>query len=254
MNFQELFYRKKFLYDAERYRGTFLYNNPYCNPQESVVEPVIYCFWTGDNEMSQMRDSCFRVMQTNLEVPVKLITPRNLDQYILKEYPLHRAFENLSLVHKSDYLRCYFMHHYGGGYTDIKWHDKSWTAVFKQFNQSDAWVMGYREIGARGVAPVGGLLGQDLKRHWRLLIGNCSYICRPGTPFTHQWYAELHERMDMYEDQLAAHPGNIMGDNEGYPIPWTNILGDIFHPLCLKYNSRILFSEDIKPNFKTSYR
>lgn len=254
MSLKSLFCSKKYTYDVECYKNTFLSNNSGLKTETVAVEPVIYCFWTGDNDMSQTRSACFKTMQANLEVPVKLITPHNWSQYILKEYPLHKAFDNLSLVHKSDYLRCYFMHHYGGGYADVKRYDKSWTPDFEQFNKSSAWIMGYREIGAIGVAPVVGKLGEDLKKYWRFLIGNCSYICRPRTPFTHEWYTELHKRMDRYEEQLAAHPGNIMGDNEGYPIPWTNILGDIFHPLCLKYNNKILFAKRIKPNFTTHYR
>lgn len=254
MSFKTLFPLCKFRYDAERYRDTFLYNSSPADVEIGAVKPTIYCFWTGFNEMPQMRAHCFDMMQANVAVPVQLITPRNWAQYILKEYPLHEAFDNLSLVHKSDYLRCYFMHHYGGGYTDIKRHDRSWIRSFEQFNASSAWVLGYPEVGARGVAQLSGVLGDDLRRHWRLLIGNCSYICRPYTPFTSEWYGELHKRMDGYRERLAAHPGNVMGDNDGYPIPWTNILGDIFHPLCLKYSSHLMVSKTIKPNFKTSYR
>lgn len=55
---------------------------------------------------------------------IVLITPNNLANYV-KE-PLHEAFSYLSLTHKADYLRCYFMHYFGGGYTDIKAHFKSW--------------------------------------------------------------------------------------------------------------------------------
>jgi hypothetical protein len=53
--------------------------------------------------------------------------------------------------------------------------------------------------------------------------------------------------MDIFYPKLVAFPGNIMGDNDGYPIPWTEILGQIFHPLCLKYFEKIIYSNKIKP-------
>lgn len=244
----------KYIYRSDRYEDTFLINNSPCNSfQPLPVEEVVYCFWTGNNAMSEIRSNCFQTMLNTVGVPVKLITPQNLNEYILNDYPLHPAFENLSLVHKSDYLRCYFMHHYGGGYADIKRQDHSWSASFREFNSSAAWVMGYREVGARVVAVIDGKLGKDLRRNWKVVVGNGSYICRPYSPFTTEWYNELHHRMDNYAQRLAANPGNVMGDNEGYPIPWTNILGDIFHPLCLKYHEHLSFSETIKPNF-TAYR
>lgn len=133
----------KYIYRSDRYEDTFLINNSPCNSfQPLPVEEVVYCFWTGNNAMSEIRSNCFQTMLNTVGVPVKLITPQNLNEYILNDYPLHPAFENLSLVHKSDYLRCYFMHHYGGGYADIKRQDHSWSASFREFNSSAAWVMG----------------------------------------------------------------------------------------------------------------
>ena len=70
--------------------------------------------------MSDKRKKCLDSIKQNIGVKVILITPNNLDKYILKDYPLHKSYKYLSEVHKSDYLRTYFMHHYGGGYTDIK--------------------------------------------------------------------------------------------------------------------------------------
>jgi len=216
-------------------------------------ETLIYCFWTGNNEMTDNRKRCLKSLIDNAGVPVKLVTPENIESYILKEHPLHPAFQFLSAVHKSDYLRCYFMHFYGGGYSDVKMRENSWLPAFDTLRRSDKRVLGYGEKRKRDLAVVEGNVGVDLRRHFLSAIGNCSYICRPYTSFTNEWYTELLMRMDSFQHELIKFPGNILGDNEGYPIPWTNILGSIFHPLCLKYKDQILQSDIVKPNLK-NYR
>lgn len=42
----------------------------------------------------------------------------------------------MSNVHKSDYLRSYFMNFYGGGYADVKIYsqDNNWRACFGMMN------------------------------------------------------------------------------------------------------------------------
>jgi len=241
----------RYSYISEKYPNTFLSATEKGTAPELLAFPrVIYIFWTGNNEMSANRRAGVESLVAKSRVEVKLITPQNLNAYILQDYPLHPAFEYLSLVHKSDYLRCYFMHHYGGGYSDVKVCTNSWIPAFDKLQNSNKWILGYREIKRRALAQVEGPIGKDLKRHFLFVIGNCAYICRPYSPFTTNWYRELHNRMDNYAAALEQNPGNIMGDNVGYPIPWTNILGDIFHPLCLKYMDNLYISNIVKPTFK----
>ncbi len=218
------------------------------------VEKVLYCFWTGNNPLTPNRENSLKNLIHNSGVEVKLVTPENLPDYILKEYPLHQAYNYLSMVHRSDYLRCYFMHHYGGGYCDIKALGRSISFLYDELSdRDDKWLTGYRELAEKDVAPLAGLIGSDLRKHYRYVVGNGAYICKPDTPFTQEWYAELHQRLDQYYPVLKENPGNIWGNNPGYPIPWTNILGDIFHPLCLKYHSHLLRNDAIKPSV-TNYR
>jgi len=63
----------------------------------------------------------------------------DLSKYIL-EHPLHEAYEYLSETHKADYLRTYFMHFYGGGYSDIKRSSGSWLKAFDDLENSDKWL------------------------------------------------------------------------------------------------------------------
>ena len=241
-------------YNSNKYLDTFLINSTKLDDSKlNDANEVIYCFWTGTNEMSENRKKGVESLQKISQVTVKLITPENLEQFVLKDFPLHPAYEYLSLVHKSDYLRCYFMHHYGGGYSDIKPCSSSWIDAFKILNESEKLVLGYSEIGHRTVAQMEGKLGKDLRRYFLSVLGNCAYICRPYTCFTLEWYTELHKRLDTFLPELKKNPGNVWGDNEGYPIPWTKILGEIFHPLCLKYTKQLIGCDDIKPDFK-NYR
>lgn len=242
-----------FRYNKDRYAGTFLINNVFCQHANKDVNEIVYCFWTGNNPMTENREKAFKLLCQNAGVPVKLIHPENLNNYILTEYPLHEAYSYLSLVHKSDYLRCYFMHHYGGGYSDIKACKYSWKNSFIVFNKSDKILLGYKEINRYAVPVIDGKLGKDLKTYFLSVKGNCAYICRPYTSFTTEWFNELHRRLDLYLPELKKCPGNVMGDNEGYPIRWTGILGDIFHPLCLKYHDKMMDSPAIKPDF-SAYR
>lgn len=239
----------KYVYNESRYKDSFVATVPeqIDFKTESTVPRKIYCCWTGENEMSPDRLRAFEALKAKVGVEVVLVTPANLNSYILSDFPLHKGYQYLSLIQKSDYLRCYLMHHYGGGYTDIKVFSNSWESAFKKLeNNPSKWAVGYREIGKRGVAKVDGVMGNDLKMHWHLLLGNCSFICRPYTPLTQEWYNELLKRMDFYYDDLVKHPGDAFGNNPGYAIPWAYIMGHIFHPLCLKYHKKLLYSRALK--------
>lgn len=247
-------------FKIEQYKDTFLNKNSSIDDTLACSKPVdkvIYCFWTGTNEMSENRKQCLDSMHRNAGVPIKMITPDNLSDYILPEHPLHPAFQYLSLVHKADYLRCYFMHFHGGGYCDIKAIKGSWKKSFERLIDSDKYLIGYQELNEERSAYIDIVepnIKKEVKKRWPLLIGNCAYICRPQTKFTDEWFAEQNKRLDYYYDELLKHPAtDPMGQENGYPIPWQRILGAIFHPLCLKYHNKIIQDNRIMPVF-TDYR
>lgn len=248
-------------YDAERYVGSFL-EKPcefsYSDELDKQINRVIYIFWTGDNEITPNRLGGIKSLEKVSGVKVNLVTPKNLPDYIKDDDPLPEAYQYLSYVHRADYLRSYFMYHYGGGYGDIKTYFHSWVKAFDKLDASkDAYVMGYPEVGFEGAANHDmpeGHLKQDLRFHWRYLIGNGSYICRPYTRFTAEWHAEAKRRLERYSEMLKQHPAkDPFGKNTDYPIPWTGLLGTIFHPLCLKYHRHLLKDKDLMPSFK-NYR
>ena len=51
----------------------------------------------------------------------------------------------------------------------------------------------------------------------------------------------MKKRIAMNLKALKMHPAKAQyGNSNEYHIKWTYLLGQIFHPLCLKYNDRIL--------------
>ena len=249
---QEIF---KYKYDKNRYPGLFLQNDykPF-DEIESKIDQVIYCFWTGENEMSENRKRGYQSLVDHSGVEVKLITPHNLQEYILPNHPLHPAYKNLSLVHKSDYLRCYFMHFYGGGYQDIKYNEKSWLESFETIKRSKSgWVLGYTEMHGRGMGRGQGIIDKDLQYYYKHCIGTGGFICKSNTSFTTEWYLELLKRMDFFESELEKYPGDIKGRNKGYPIVLLGILSQIWAPLCLKYKDFIIHDNTVLPEL-TNYQ
>lgn len=247
-------------YDTKRYEGTFL-EQPcvfeYSDDLEKHVDRVIYIFWTGDNEITPNRLEGIKSLEKVCGVEVKMITTKNLPNYIKEEDPIPDAYQYLSLNHRSDYLRSYFMYHYGGGYADIKTYYKSWLPAFEKLEKSDAYVIGYPEVGFWGAAQhdiTHQSLKKDLWNYWRYLVGNGAFICRPHTKMTAEWHTAVKNRLLAYSEQLREHPAkDIFGKNADYPIPWGGMQGEIFHPFCLKYHDRLLKDKALMPSFE-NYR
>lgn len=274
--------RYTYTFSKDKYPHSFLVNSYEANYSGEKAPEVIYCFWTGDNPLTENRKKGIKALEENAGVPVKLITPENLAQYIKPEFPLHKGYELLSFVHRSDYLRCYFMHHYGGGYADIKPFNHSWKPAFEELNsKKDKHIIGYPELLYGGLTPVKHnfladksiyknyeerlnsekMVFKDLTKHTPLLVGTCSFICKPNTNFTKEWYEELHKRMDTAYDFLSNFTENmdnkehiIYNDedypNIGYPIPYFHLLGQIIHPLMLKYHNHIIQYKKLLPVLK----
>ena len=256
---QTLFYSYLHPYNftLSRYHGTFLENHPsegYSNTIKASVNRIIYVFWTGDNEITPNRLAAIKSMEDKCGVEIKLITTHNLIDYIKNEDPLPEAYYYLSLNHRSDYLRAYFMYHYGGGYADIKRHSHSWVNAFNALDNSDNFGIGYPEVSCWGAAQSAITqpnLKHDVFVYWRYLIGNCAYIFRPHTIFTAEWYSEAKKRLVENLELLKKHPAkDVFGTNADYPLPWLAMHGSIFHPLCLKYNSGLLKDKSLTPSFK----
>jgi len=203
------------------------------------MDKVIYCWWTGENEMSEQRKKSLEQIEKVSKCKVIFLTKDNISNYILPEHPLHPGYKYLSATQKGDYLKAYFMNFYGGGYTDIKLQTDSWINSFDILENSDKWVIGYPELDA-------GCIGYKPAQHlWQKLVGNGAYICKPHTPITEEWYTEMMKLMDEKFDKLKEFPAEHTRDcaeksNGKYPIEWCELNGKIFHKVCSKYTDKII--------------
>lgn len=213
------------------------------------VPRQIFCIWAGDEEMTENRKACLESMQTvNEGIPVIMVTPENLDEWIVPEYPLHPAYPYLSTVHRADYLKSYLLHFHGGGCSDIKKHHWHWGSIFDQMNADpEVWVTGYRLPRSREATDFPGELCRDIRRNYSRLVGYGAMMARAQSPLTAEWLAEVNRRLDYHQSLLQKFPGNTLGDNPGYPVAWTRIGSQVFEPLCFKYLDHVRINPRIKP-------
>lgn len=199
----------------------------------------VFAFLIDNSPLTKETAESLKSME-NIGIPVDLVLERDIQKYVkLSGFPLHKNFENLSQKDKSDYLRAYFMHHFGGGYASIKYYSKSWLNAFKKLKEEeDRYIIGYREFSKDTVAQIGGRGQRELEKHYRLLVGNNSYICKPQTDFTSAWLNKVETILDKRD---------FSGE---YPLKDNELFENIFHPLCLNYFQHILFDESVKPDSK----
>jgi FkbM family methyltransferase len=205
------------------------------SPQSEPYQVI--CFW-GSTPMSSTRAASLDALPQSTGCHVLCLTPETFADIAVPAHPIHPAFPYLSDVHKSDYVRTYMMHHYGGGYTDIKRQTGSWRPAFDALLTSDALLVGYPEVSPDGVAY------PPVMHAWDSLVGNGAYICKPRTELTTEWFtameALLTERLDALRQSPACHPRAQRGDGTPYPLEWNEMLGRIFHRVCFAYRDRIL--------------
>jgi hypothetical protein len=226
------------------------------------MQRIIYSGWMGPNAMSEPRSAALLSLVRNAGCPQAHVTTDTLASWTHPAYPLHPLFNLLSAVHKCDYLRCYLLHVFGGGYADVKHTARNWNPFFEQVERSAAFGAGYTEVGAHGVARVGGALELEMQQNYTKVIGLCAMIFRPQTDFTALWYQQLHALIDSRADALLAHPARHPQDRLGaaftdgsvseYPFEWTEVGGNIFHPIAYRHSEWIL-QLDMAPSFE-NYR
>ena len=144
----------------------------------------------------------------------------------------------------------YFMHYYGGGYTDIKKQTSSWCESYNTLINTHLIGIGYKESSAHDIAYL------PVAEYWSSLIGNGSYIFKPNTDFTRRWMNDVHLLLDTKFEELKKNPSSYPQDckeeGRGYPIEWNEMLGRIFHRLNYEFKEQI--SSDLPPLILTNYR
>ena len=149
------------------------------------------------------------------------------------------------------------MHHYGGGWADIKHTSVDWRPDFAKLRSSNALALGYQEI-PDGIPHIDGPLGDELRLNYEKNIGLCAFIFKRSSVITQEWYdtlvKKLNERLPELKQHPATHPqdqrNGILSDGtkSRYPIRWAELLGEIFHLITYRNRAEILQSQ-IAPKF-----
>jgi len=218
------------------------------------VPEVVFIIWFGNN-ISDNRLAALNSLINNIGIPYILITDNNYQSFVLNNYPLHEAWNYLSGVHKADYLRCYLLHHYGGGYHDIKYRDKGWNNQWNSFSDKNVWIKSRKEKQKGWVAyDVDNPDTKWLQNHYKEL-GTMSWcICKPNTSYTTELIDKIHYKLDFHLINLKKNPSAIQSGyyhknpfkkiddiENNYPIRWLEILGELYHPLMYKYKQHLCF-------------
>ena len=192
---------------------------------------ILWLLWTGSNKMSELRRSCLNNIYRYSEGHINLVTKYNLSHYINKSFPLHEAYQYLSDVHKSDYLRCYLMHIYGGAYMDIK-PMKFSIKKYSENLQDNKSIIGYNA--------------------WHKNCNNgipsvCCFMYKPNTNFTNELMEKIHTYLDLKLELLKKYPAKhprhdskvSKFKNYSYPIGWSDITDKILRQVIIKYQDSI---------------
>lgn len=247
---QSLGARRSLKFRPDSYPDSFVSKVPIGSLAPSGDVPrVLWCCWTGLEEMSEARcaslDAIRRLSRT---LEVRLVTHENLEEVLVPGSPLPVAYKNLSANHKSDVLRAYLMHHYGGGYIDIKRPLHEWAPVYELLESSaNGWVAGYPIQGLKEATYIQGRLGRKIRRNFFRLPGFAAMVCKSGSPLTGDWIEEVNRRVDSFSEELDVNRGNTYGDNIGYPVPWTYLGSQVFEPLCMKYLEHVILDQRLMP-------
>ncbi|MFN3999967.1 capsular polysaccharide synthesis protein [Algoriphagus sp.] len=223
------------------------------------VPKVIWCYWAG-GPMNESRSKSFEVLLTNIGVTVCLVNRENAIDFVQKKNPLHPAFEYLSAVHQSDYLRAYLLHHYGGGWHDIKATLMNYEKVWDHFSDPNFYLVGKPEVKG-GPAKVFDQDGRWMPDFWQELVSAIAWVGRPNTPLSRDLLNTMGAHLDVHFEMLKKNPGihprekkleasnplikifktiefRIKGKNPNYPLQWT-FFGNCFHPLNYHYKNHI---------------
>ncbi|MBS2936449.1 hypothetical protein KDN32_01685 [Nocardioides sp. J2M5] len=241
---------RPFSYDPSRYADTFLARSVLPDRPSAFPERV-FAIWAGENELTDNRKRNLELVRSRIGLPVELVTPASLGRWLVPGHLLHPAYEHLSLIHRSDYLRGYLMHHHGGAYVDIKRPLDSWSVPFSVMERDPhAWVTSYSAAHANWIGKLPGRMGRDILIHYRVTFGKSGFMMRSQTPLTSEWMAEMDLRLDAARSALAAHPGGVFGDDPEYPLSWTDLLGRILDPLTLKYLAHVRLDDRLLLDFE----
>ena len=205
------------------------------------MDRVVRLFWTTADPMPEARLMCIPDLE-NLTVPAIVLDPEGIGLMEVNGHPFHPAYRFLTPVHKSDYLRSYFMNHHGGGYADLKHYtnDNNWDVAFDILERRPEVQMVCQSMATtKNFVPNDSKARADFERTPMC----CHYACRPRSEFTDEWHRRIDAYMDSVADRLEAfskvndmHRMNQYDMPPDYPIPYFHMHLAVFQPLVLEFH------------------
>ena len=222
----------------------------------------IFCMWPGEDKLTPDRATEVFSILSNSQRPVIFLTPRSFKLWELPSAPFHPATQYISECHMSDYLRVYLMHHFGGGYTDVKFTFKSWVGAFATLkNNPEALVLGYpfscaEDFGLSKKFDGTTILADFHNNYFPFGIGHTAFIFKPKSILTEDMLNMLHEFLDEKLPELKENPSKTQkdylnrvlpdGSISKYPLDYIEMGPDIFHMALYKHKNQIMH-HDIQP-------
>jgi hypothetical protein len=220
----------------------------------------LFCMWLGNKPMPKDRLMELFSIISNAQCPVIFLHPGNYHKWELPSDPFHPALKYLSEAHASDYLRAYLLHHYGGGYTDIKFTYKPWDIAFKLLKESDALGLGYpiKSQSSFGLSEVfdGTEELEKYKADFQHLMGNPAFIFKKNTELSKELYDRTNRLLDFKLEELKKYPAQTPkdrfkdilpdGSESQYPLYYIELGPDLFHQSIHKFKDKVI-RFDIEP-------
>jgi hypothetical protein len=227
---------------------------------DAFEREYIFCMWPGRDQISQDRITEVFSIVCNSHCPVVFLNADSYKKWELPSAPFHPALPYLSETNVSDYLRVYLIHHYGGGYTDIKFAYKPWDEAFKRLKASDKLAIGYalKTPSQIGMSPLfdGKPEVEEYKAHCTESIGHVAFVSKRRTELTTELYARTLAILDRHYEALKENPARTQKDQLGrelpdgsiskYPMHYVELGPDPFIEVMHKYRNQLL-QYDIEP-------
>ena len=177
-----------------------------------AVRPALTRIFTFSFDSEQPDQQCLNSISPLSGVAHIHITSENLNQYL--PTPLHPIFQYLTPTQKVDYLKCYFMHHLGGGYTNIIPQPTFWLEKFFKLDSNPYYLA-------------------------TSVISDQAYIFKPNSVITEEWYQKVNALLDFQYNQLK-NQSTASFENDKTITNFSSGARLIFHSLFIKYCTMIL--------------
>ena len=214
---------------------------------------LLFTFWAGLNPLTANRERSLRILIRNCGIELKFIELGELRNWEIPSKPFHPGLKFLSPNHRSDYLRGYFMYHYGGAYVDLKPIKLRFGRFFRKLAQSRAEFCGSPEWFEDAVAG-----DSVMKSAYSEFASNGIFIFKKMTPFAREWLTRSERLLDYKYDSLVICHEKQFGRAElplessphfdflktppDYPLRWAELMGEIFHQLQWERKSSFILS------------